>query len=376
MLRRRRIGAVGVALVIAALVCGAIAVAAEPSGRTAAGAVPAGPRLAVLVGGAHPGHGTEVRTVGPAGEAQQQIASGLRAVAGLQTPAWSPGGSKLALYAPREGKPPVYLMDADGSNLFRPAISAHPAGEQSFFESEPVFDPAGDLAVDIYKVNVHFENGVAQESVRTRELKRSPPRGSAVWALPIDGSRPRALTGFWANRVLVPHSFTPDGTLVGTLYGPRGYSVGVFDPGDRSLRSITPSTPEGDPDPAVSPDGSQVAYLRDQIRPPRNHGDPVLESTELMVVPISGGKPRLLARVSGGAFWPSWDPSGSRVVFTALNVDPSIGSNGALGRDNSLMEVNPDGSCLTKVYSAGPRHTVYGASWQPGDDRGAGPISC
>jgi hypothetical protein len=40
------------------------------------------------------------------------------------------------------------------------------------------------------------------------------------------------------------------------------------------------------------------------------------------------------------------------------------------------MEINPDGSCLTRVYSLGKKGLVQGAAWQPGAERGAGPISC
>jgi hypothetical protein len=40
------------------------------------------------------------------------------------------------------------------------------------------------------------------------------------------------------------------------------------------------------------------------------------------------------------------------------------------------MEINPDGTCLTEVFSIGNRGSVGGAAWEPGEERGAGPISC
>jgi hypothetical protein len=43
---------------------------------------------------------------------------------------------------------------------------------------------------------------------------------------------------------------------------------------------------------------------------------------------------------------------------------------------SSLMEVDPDGTCLTKVFSLGKKGAVEGAAWQPGPGRGAGPLSC
>jgi hypothetical protein len=39
------------------------------------------------------------------------------------------------------------------------------------------------------------------------------------------------------------------------------------------------------------------------------------------------------------------------------------------------MEINADGTCLTHVYSE-PNGAIEGASWKPGEGRGAGPISC
>jgi Tol biopolymer transport system component len=93
-----------------------------------------------------------------------------------------------------------------------------------------------------------------------------------------------------------------------------------------------------------------------------------------MIVPAAGGKSRLLARVPGGARWPSWDPSGSRIAFTALNAAGQIDWPGA-AVGSSVMEVNPDGSCLTKVYEVAGGF-VSGATRQPGAGRGVGPISC
>jgi hypothetical protein len=83
-----------------------------------------------------------------------------------------------------------------------------------------------------------------------------------------------------------------------------------------------------------------------------------------------------LVRVPGGARWLSWDPSGSRVAFTTLNATGVRDWDNGAQPDNALMEVNADGSCLTKIYSLGTAGVVQGAGWQPGAGRGAAPISC
>jgi hypothetical protein len=80
--------------------------------------------------------------------------------------------------------------------------------------------------------------------------------------------------------------------------------------------------------------------------------------------------------VTGGARWPSWDPSGSRLAFTRLNAAGVDDWDNGAQPGSALMEVNVDGSCLTKVYSLGKAGTVEGAAWQPGAGRGVGPISC
>ena len=51
-------------------------------------------------------------------------------------------------------------------------------------------------------------------------------------------------------------------------------------------------------------------------------------------------------------------------------VGPAI-----LGVGAEIHEVNADGTCATKV-AAQRRATLFGATWQPGPGREAGPISC
>jgi len=82
---------------------------------------------------------------------------------------------------------------------------------------------------------------------------------------------------------------------------------------------------------------------------------------------------RSLLRMRGRLGFPSWDSSGQRLAFVnSLDEDP--GDNG-LEEGNRVMAINADGTCLTKVFS-NPDMTLYGAAWQPGIGREAGPISC
>jgi Tol biopolymer transport system component len=117
-------------------------------------------------------------------------------------------------------------------------------------------------------------------------------------------------------------SIADDGTVAATALTRRGLGVVTIDPRSGATHTAVPLTAqsEGTLDPEISPDGTEIAYKVDVPRYGR-YGRPVgTIGTDLMVVPTAGGKPRRLARVKGLADWLSWDPSGSRIAFTALNA--------------------------------------------------------
>lgn len=127
-------------------------------------------------------------------------------------------------------------------------------------------------------------------------------------------------------------------------------------------------------EPVYSPDGSEVAFIRwkNWRRSGVDDGSPPID--ELRVTRIGTfPRTRLLLRSHKLLVRPSWDPSGERIAFTRTRVyengydDPMKG--------DALMAINADGTCLKKVYSD-RETTVYGATWQPGQGREAGPISC
>ncbi len=99
-----------------------------------------------------------------------------------------------------------------------------------------------------------------------------------------------------------------------------------------------------------------------------------LASSDLLVSPAGGGEATRVLRMRGGFAWPSWDPSGERLAFTALG---GAGKSGLppLGQRRSIEEVNADGSCR-KPLLAPQRGFFAGVAWQPGADRGAGLIAC
>ena len=82
---------------------------------------------------------------------------------------------------------------------------------------------------------------------------------------------------------------------------------------------------------------------------------------------------RLLRRSRKLLAWPSWDPSGRRLAFTRTRVVENGYDNPMKG--DALMAINANGTCLKRVYTD-RETTLYGAAWQPGPGREAGPIAC
>lgn len=342
--------------------------------------VPAGPRLAVSVFRVYPNAGTEVLSVGPAGEAPLRLAGGPDgSVPGPQTesrPAWSPDGSLLAFAGSGDGTSGLYVARADGSRLgLLPGSGATVrGGKEVFFQGDPVFTADGRaLAVTaIQRVRGQFE----------RPARRDPSEQEldvrfAIWAIPVDGSPSRPLTPWQRRAILQPGSFSPSGrTLVASAYDGRStdvvalpVGVGAAEkPGLRGgMRVLARSASE----PVLSPDGSRLAFVRHRFR---SREEARVSRSALLTMPAAGGAPEVLARARGGLRWPNWDPSGQRLSFTRLSgFGPVFGLEPRQG--NAVMQVNVDGSCLIRVLST-KRDLLFGAAWQPGPGREAGPIVC
>jgi hypothetical protein len=299
----------------------------------------------------------EVFLLGPDGQGMRSIESS-GAIGDSTQPIWSPDGRELAFYAPGYGifYPWISLMDADGSNVRRLQKPTAPEGTLEYFTS-PTFDPiSGDLVTPLMQHPTPRPTGGGGEI--------SVPY-VAFWSLPTDGSEPHLLGRTKPSLWIVPYSFAPNGIAAVTVASSRGVGIGTMHLGSGALHMVVPPRKHGGTyDPAVSPTGTEIAYLHykyaNSLGPEPSVAEPPVVRSDLMLVPFSGGKPKRLARISGRADWPSWDPSGSRIAFT---------------REHGLFEINADGTCLTKVLSA-PEGRVYGAAWRPGPGRSAGPINC
>lgn len=341
-------------------------------GATGAGAAaPTGPRLAVGVFHPYPLLSEEIETVGPTG------ADSVRLVGGEGEgvtqphggrPAWSPDGSLLAFTGSfGEYSPVIYVVSADGG---RPRLVSK-AGPLS----DPIFSPDGrSLVFSALRV----VKGEFQRTARRTDDDYGVIVDWAVMAVDLSGGRPRLLTPWRRNQILTPTSFSPDGSKLAAERVTLKRGAGVFKEAAVAVElggGPTTILARDAEEPVYSPDGSRVAFVRTSHGAPSEPGGnrPPARS-DLFVMPAAGGKPVKLAGVKGGLAWPSWDPSGRRIAFTRLGGG-GIGGLSFPHESNAVMEINADGTCLTRLLSIG-RGYFSGSSWQPGPGREAGPIAC
>jgi Tol biopolymer transport system component len=346
-------------------------IALGAAGATAA--APTGPRLAVGVFHPYPRLSEEIETVGPTGADPVRLVGGEGEGATQPhggRPAWSPDGSLLAFTGSfGEYSPVIYVVSADGG---RPRLVSK-AGPLS----DPIFSPdGGSLAFSALRV----VKGEFQRTARRADDDYGVVVDWAVMAVNVSSRRSRLLTPWRRNQILTPTSFSPDGSKLAAERVTLKRGAGVFTESAAVAVELgggpTTILARGDAEePVYSPDGSRVAFVRtSHAAPSEPGGNRPPARSELFVMPSAGGKPVKLAGAKGGLAWPSWDPSGRRISFTRLGGG-SIGGLPNPNEGNAVMEINADGTCLTRLLSIDRGH-FSGSAWQPGPGREAGPIAC
>lgn len=335
---------------------------------------PAGPRLAFLKFTERPG-AFLVATGDAALRTPATIAGGGRRARPLpypfSGPSWSPDGSLIAfsgmtgalpkILLPKRRK--IYVAAADGAG-----IRAIPGTRGGF---GPIFSPDGQ--------SIAFARTVRKLLAPHGVFGRTHWSGTTVWSVGLDGRGLRQLTE-WANGVEdIPSSFSPDGSLLGLthrdVFRDRADATALRLDGRGSYVLV-----ENARWPRYSPDGSRIAFLgirRIGDTSCCEQGDGF--SIDLYAMNADRSSRLQLTDTPAKAERPpSWDPSGERLAYTTKSP-PTESASGDL--EAAVMQINADGSCLSRISVPVPRIRGYHLSfhypaWQPGPGRGAGRIDC
>lgn len=332
----------------------------------AGAAIPEGPRLAISASTDGPyaeDEGSEVITIGPAGESPQRFFGGRGASIGGPI-SWSADGEVLAVVASG--------VDSTASGPFGTgwavvgALRADGSSAQAFPRA---FLNGGDPVIAPDGRSVAFQRlKLAKVLDRESYLFRS-----AIFVLDLEKGSVKRLTPWRLGTFLDPVFYSPDGsTLVAESQVREKRLMVTVDL--RSLRTRRLARLADDVrEPTYSPDGTRLAFVRDKTRRfqlPK----PDRPISELWVARADGSGAKRVLRRKGYISSPSWDPSGSRLSFTRYPAlretgepDPEAGSK--------VMAINADGTCLIRVFSD-PDMTLGSSAWRPGPGREAGPIAC
>jgi Tol biopolymer transport system component len=212
-------------------------------------------------------------------------------------PSWSANGKQIAFneMPPPDGKPEIWIMDANGSN-------AHLVfAEQRYDENRPSFSPDGSKVVfgrckrfvgdgdtcAIHTINVDGSGLTALLPFRFDETQRSPmysPDGKTIafikspdshagfqgvtYVMNADGTNVRRITD--PAPCLIRPDWSPDGTKITTfahLCNPQNETIAVMNADGSDVHYLTQNgsqyfTGPRDRNPAFSPDGNSIVFER------------------------------------------------------------------------------------------------------------------
>ena len=219
---------------------------------------------------------------------------------GIQDPAWSPDGRRLAFSYLDQ----IWISAPDGRD-------ARPLRDSTAVERDPAFSPDGKAVAFAVDAGRGFDLAVAS----------------------LDGRDARHVTSLDGDERWP--SWTRDGRLVFSHRGAadgRRWRLHVADAATGASQPLFPDTAGDDErEGRVSPDGSRVAYVSDRAS---EDGDSDLWVADLKVGPRDRVSRSRVLQARGVESAPSWAPDGMRLAFFAIRE--GVGSVWVTGVDAPL----------------------------------------
>jgi Tol biopolymer transport system component/DNA-binding winged helix-turn-helix (wHTH) protein len=247
-------------------------------------------------------------------------------------PALSPGGDRVAFIRSRsDGRETALWVKVVGSeSLLRLADAAE----------SPTWSPDGRFLAFVAKAN----GAPGEQNGEPRwEIRRVPALGGPAQPLAALGSRrPYGL------------AWSPDGASLALGWAERDgepYSIFLLDPATGERRRLTEPPPaiSGDGEPAWSPDGTRIAFLRNVY--------PLIQ--DLYTVPAAGGPERRITASPRKIRDVEWSGDGSELVFTLYDAgDHRLWTVPAAGGEPAPAPVGGEGA-MTLTRDAGPGRLAY-----------------
>lgn len=328
---------------------------------SASAEIPAGPRLTIMEAD---DAGFRLISVDPEGEDRRVIVGSRPKNRFLpfpfSRPSWSSDGTHVVFNGIRQSGENamlnIYEVAADGTEVTKLPRTRDGVA--------PVLSPDGRTLA--------FSRELERKAKRPRKGEVTVFRSTSVWLLDIERGTVSQLTPWKNDLSAFPSSFSPDGSTLAISRQSHERSAAVAIRLDGSGEEVLARNAS---DPVYSPDGTRLAMttVGKRRRIERKGEALTYAPTELAVAAADGSGLTRLTRTRNLELSPSWDPSGQRIAYTLLTA--ALGEANFFGTGDSIMQINADGSCKTKVLSV-PQVTLFGATWQPGPGREAGRIPC